>query len=106
MGAMSVGHWLIVMVVIAVVFGPKRLGSVGKGLGEGIKGLKDGLAGREDEEPGRVAEGRADRSCGAACASERDLSADLHDPVGGDIEEARRWLGASSQKRKDGDAPA
>jgi sec-independent protein translocase protein TatA len=62
MGAMSVGHWLIVMVVIAVLFGPKRLGSVGKGLGEGIKGLKDGLAGREDEEPGRVVEGRADRS--------------------------------------------
>jgi sec-independent protein translocase protein TatA len=60
---MSVGHWLIVMVVVAILFGPKRLGSVGKGLGEGIKGLKDGLAGREeDEEPGRVAQGRADRS--------------------------------------------
>ena len=62
MGAMSVGHWLIVMVVIAIVFGPKRLGSVGKGLGEGIKGLKDGLAGREDEEAGPAAQRQADRS--------------------------------------------
>ena len=62
MGAMSVGHWLIVMVVIAIVFGPKRLGSVGKGLGEGIKGLKDGLAGRDDEEPGPAAQRHADRS--------------------------------------------
>ena len=62
MGAMSVGHWLIVMVVIAIFFGPKRLGSFGKGLGEGIKGLKDGLAGRDEEEAGRAVEGRANRS--------------------------------------------
>ncbi len=69
MGAMSVGHWLIVMVVVAIVFGPKRLGSVGKGLGEGIKGLKDGLAGRGEDDgfantstpPGHAAEGPAER---------------------------------------------
>lgn len=49
MGAMSIGHWLVVLVILALVFGPKRLGNVGKGLGEGLKGLRDGLTGRDDD---------------------------------------------------------
>lgn len=57
MGAMSIGHWLIVLVVLTLVFGPKRLGNVGKGLGEGLKGLRDGLAGRDDESGAPTAQG-------------------------------------------------
>jgi sec-independent protein translocase protein TatA len=52
MGAMSLTHWLIVGVVLLMVFGPKRLGDVGSGLGEGIRNFKKGLNGNsEDEEP-------------------------------------------------------
>lgn len=50
MGAMSIGHWLVVLVVVAIVFGPKRLAGFGQGLGDGIRGLKDGLAGRGDDD--------------------------------------------------------
>ena len=48
MGSMSAVHWLIVLIVVLLVFGPKRLASLGKGVGEGIKGLREGLAGEPD----------------------------------------------------------
>lgn len=49
MGAMSIWHWLVVLVVVLLVFGPKRLGDVGKGLGQGLKGLREGLSNNDPE---------------------------------------------------------
>ena len=43
MGGLSPIHWLIVIVIILLVFGPGRLAGVGKGLGEGIRQFKKGL---------------------------------------------------------------
>jgi sec-independent protein translocase protein TatA len=43
MGSFSLMHWLIVLVIVALVFGPSRLGQLGQGLGEGIRNLKKGL---------------------------------------------------------------
>ena len=45
MGSMSASHWLIVLVIVLLVFGPKRLASLGKGMGEGIRSFREGLAG-------------------------------------------------------------
>jgi sec-independent protein translocase protein TatA len=47
MGGLSPIHWLIVIVIVLLVFGPGRLAGVGKGLGEGIRQFKKGL--NEDE---------------------------------------------------------
>ena len=47
MGSLSPIHWLIVIVIVLLVFGPGRLAGVGKGLGEGIRQFKKGL--NEDE---------------------------------------------------------
>lgn len=49
MGALSMSHWLIVMVVILLVFGTKKLGGMGKSLAEGLKGFRDGLEGSDDD---------------------------------------------------------
>ena len=43
MGGLSLWHWLIVLVIVVLVFGTKRLGNVGKDLGEAVKGFKKGM---------------------------------------------------------------
>ncbi|MDY6321362.1 MAG: Sec-independent protein translocase subunit TatA [Succinivibrio sp.] len=43
MGAFSVWHWLILLAVIALIFGTGRLKNLGKDLGGAIKGFKEGI---------------------------------------------------------------
>ena len=38
-------HWVAVLVVALILFGPKKIPELGKGLGEGIKNFKEGLKG-------------------------------------------------------------
>ncbi|GAA5067846.1 Sec-independent protein translocase subunit TatA [Lysobacter panacisoli] len=49
MGGLSLWHWLIVLVIVVLVFGTKRLGSVGKDLGEAVKGFKKGMRDEDDK---------------------------------------------------------
>jgi sec-independent protein translocase protein TatA len=44
MGSMSLFHWAIVLFVALLFFGPKRLGTLGKSLGQGIRNLREGIA--------------------------------------------------------------
>jgi sec-independent protein translocase protein TatA len=43
MGSLSIWHWLIVLVVVVLVFGTKKLKNVGSDLGSAVKGFKDGM---------------------------------------------------------------
>ncbi len=43
MGSFNIWHWLVVLVIVVLVFGTKRLSSVGSDLGKAIKGFKDGM---------------------------------------------------------------
>ena len=49
MGAMSIWHWLILLVVVALVFGTSKLKNVGKDLGGAIKGFKEGMKEASEE---------------------------------------------------------
>ena len=51
MGSLSPVHWIIVLVVLLLLFGPGRLAGVGKGLGEGIRSFKKGLADEDEPKP-------------------------------------------------------
>ncbi|MBV8466553.1 MAG: Sec-independent protein translocase subunit TatA [Burkholderiales bacterium] len=55
MGSLSIVHWIIILVVVVLVFGTKKLGNVGKDLGSAVRGFKEGMKG-EDEAPKQVAE--------------------------------------------------
>jgi sec-independent protein translocase protein TatA len=43
MGEFSIWHWLLVIVIALLLFGPSKLSSLGKGLGEGIRNFKTAL---------------------------------------------------------------
>ncbi len=43
MGTFSIWHWLIVLVIVLLVFGTKKLRNVGQDLGGAVKGFKDGM---------------------------------------------------------------
>lgn len=43
MGSFSIWHWLIVLVVVVLIFGTKKLKNVGSDLGAAVKGFKDGM---------------------------------------------------------------
>jgi sec-independent protein translocase protein TatA len=60
MGSLSISHWLIVLVVLLLLFGPKRLSEIGKGMGQGIKNFKSGL--NEDDPSEAAAKKKDDRT--------------------------------------------
>jgi sec-independent protein translocase protein TatA len=43
MGGLSIWHWLIVLLIVALVFGTKKLRNIGNDLGSAVKGFKDGM---------------------------------------------------------------
>ena len=53
MGSLSIWHWLIILGVVVLVFGTKKLGSVGSDVGAAIKNFKKAM--NEGEAEGQQA---------------------------------------------------
>lgn len=43
MGSFSIWHWLVVLLIVVLVFGTKKLKNIGSDLGGAVKGFKDGV---------------------------------------------------------------
>ncbi|MDR0479792.1 MAG: Sec-independent protein translocase subunit TatA [Burkholderiaceae bacterium] len=43
MGSFSIWHWLIVLLIVVMIFGTKKLKNMGQDLGQAVKGFKDGM---------------------------------------------------------------
>jgi len=58
MGSFSIWHWLIVLVIVMLVFGTKKLRNIGTDLGGAVKGFKDGMKTPEgtEESPDKAKE--------------------------------------------------
>ncbi|MCP5271738.1 MAG: Sec-independent protein translocase subunit TatA [Burkholderiaceae bacterium] len=59
MGSFSIWHWLIVLLVVVLIFGTKKLKNIGSDLGSAVKGFKDGVKGAGDVAEEQAASGPA-----------------------------------------------
>ena len=60
MGSISIWHWLIVLVIVVLVFGTKKLTGMGKDLGAAVRGFKEGMQGDEAANAAKQAAASAD----------------------------------------------
>jgi sec-independent protein translocase protein TatA len=51
MGEFSIFHWLIVLAIVLIFFGGRRIPEVMRGLGEGIRSFKEGMSGNQPQPP-------------------------------------------------------
>jgi sec-independent protein translocase protein TatA len=49
MGEFSIFHWLIVLAIVLIFFGGRRIPEVMRGLGEGIRSFKEGVSGASQQ---------------------------------------------------------
>ena len=62
MGGLSIWHWLIVLVVVLLIFGTKKLRNMGEDLGGAVKGFKQGMKDGSEKAGDDVPPQVADRS--------------------------------------------
>ncbi|MFY3680751.1 Sec-independent protein translocase subunit TatA [Achromobacter xylosoxidans] len=51
MGSFSIWHWLVVLVIVALIFGTKKLRNIGSDLGGAVKGFKEGMKDANGDKP-------------------------------------------------------
>lgn len=74
MGSFSIWHWLIVLVIVMLVFGTKKLRNIGTDLGGAVKGFKDGMKTPEESQ-----DKTADQIQSAAASTEKTVDVQAKD---------------------------
>jgi sec-independent protein translocase protein TatA len=71
MGGFSIWHWLIVLLVVLLIFGTKKLRNIGQDLGGAVKGFKEGMkTSEETAEAAREADPTAQQIAGKTIEGE------------------------------------
>ena len=80
MGSLSIWHWLIVLLIVALVFGTKKLGSIGHDLGTAVRGFKKAM--NEGDQDEQVAQKRLPPTAPGVTAGAAP-DAEFHDTTSG-----------------------
>ena len=56
MGSFSIWHWLIVLIIVMLVFGTKKLRNIGADLGGAVRGFKEGMKEGTSDTPASISQ--------------------------------------------------
>jgi sec-independent protein translocase protein TatA len=80
MGSLSIWHWLIVLAIVVMVFGTRRLRSAGSDLGAAVKNFKEAMKeGEAEAEAARKSQGELGQE--AKPSGSNSTSSQTHDKV-------------------------
>ena len=65
MGSFSIWHWLIVLLIVVMIFGTKKLKNMGTDLGSAVKGFKDGMKDGAADAPAETPPGQVTNNAAA-----------------------------------------
>jgi len=83
MGSLSIWHWLIVLVIVMLVFGTKKLRNIGTDLGGAVKGFKEGMkGGGSGGSAGPAGDGSQDRRTDRGCRRQDQVLITAHAVAG------------------------
>ena len=71
MGSFSIWHWLIVLAIVVLVFGTKKLKNIGTDLGGAVKGFKDGIKDGNDSAAAPAASTAAPQQVGQSPVADK-----------------------------------
>jgi sec-independent protein translocase protein TatA len=77
MGSFSIWHWLVVLAIVALIFGTKKIKTFGQDLGQAVKGFKEGVrdsAASDDSAAGTQTAAKVTNDASTASTSNRDGS--------------------------------
>lgn len=69
MGVFDIKHWLVLLVVVVLVFGTKRLKNAGSDLGEAIRSFRKAV--RSEDQPGEPAAAQAEPAAASSAAQQQ-----------------------------------
>lgn len=78
MGSLSIGHIILLLVVVLIFFGPSRLPGLGSSLGKAIRDFKDGLDGKldDDEKRAQIAKNEANKELPSSSNQKSEVRSD------------------------------